>query len=162
MILRKIMIRWSQSYDESWKYDSFYLQTMSTGRQSVYNKKDKAVSKASKTIYICILHGLERSWQTTRWQQDGCQSWHSQQHMKPTHQHWEQACQTIQNKSLCPHFRHKFQESKICLWSNIVNSTPAKQATKSTRLYDNNRPMFVAYLLAGKWEEGTFYYYNIY
>ena len=34
--------------------------------------------------------------------------------------------------------------------------------TKSTRLHDNNRPMFVAYLLAGKWEEGTFYYYNIY
>ena len=28
MILRKIMIRWSQSYDASWKYDGFYLQTL--------------------------------------------------------------------------------------------------------------------------------------
>ena len=41
-------------------FRSVVRESMSTGRQSVNNKKDKTVLKASKTIYICILHGLER------------------------------------------------------------------------------------------------------
>ena len=133
-------------------------ESTSTGRQSVNNKKNKTVFKASKNIYIFILHGLERSWQTTRWQQDGRQSWHNNTWSGPISV--EKLVKQFKTHRCALNFDTTcFLQGNLYLQSNIANN----RETKQIRSKQQNQQTWTTttdrcYIpFEGKWAEGNIY-----